>query len=278
MIEELKIKIDEKLSPKNVLSFKFIPDTTESVDEKYKFDFSYQEPDQETQTTEILCKTTTSDKEGLPGKYIISDAKVTSNNNKGQEKELSEDTKGTEKEDEEEGQDPQKVVQNDEQDSIQNKEIHSDGEDEETSLDSKRMMRRLDDSTTILTVEAKSVRYTPEYEFKKESQIVTQNVDSTSTDKNSFIVKFEKAFYSDIPKIYSTMTSTSFISCTAIDDNKSLKCIPDSNTMIDGNSYKIVYQKACDGDKVETGITVNYSNSNYMRYTGIFIILGLFLY
>ena len=131
---------------------------------------------------------------------------------------------------------------------------------------------------TILTVEAKSVRYTPEYEFKKESQIVTQDVDSTSTDKNSFIVKFEKAFYSDIPKIYSTMTSTSFISCTAIDDNKSLKCIPDSNTMIDGNSYKIVYQKACDGDKVETGITINYSNSNYMKYTGIFIILGLFLY
>ena len=48
--------------------------------------------------------------------------------------------------------------------------------------------------------------------------------------------------------------------------------------MIDGNSYKIVYQKACDGDKVETGITVNYSNSNYMKFTGIFIILGLFLY
>ena len=47
--------------------------------------------------------------------------------------------------------------------------------------------------------------------------------------------------------------------------------------MIDGNSYKIVYQKACDGDKVETGITVNYSNSNYMKYTGIFIILVLFV-
>ena len=149
------------------------------------------------------------------------------------------------------------------------------GEDLQGTLSENKRMRVL--TETILTVEAKSVRYTPEYEFKKESQIVTQNVDSTSTDKNSFIVKFEKAFYSDIPKIYSTITSTSFISCTAIDDNKSLKCIPDSNTMIDGNSYKIVYQKACDGDKVETGITVNYSNSNYMKYTGIFIILGLFL-
>ena len=143
-------------------------------------------------------------------------------------------------------------------------------------LTEKKINIRFLENPRTLTVEAKSVRYTPEYEFKKESQIVTQDIDSTSTDKNSFIVKFEKAFYSDIPKIYSTMTSTSSISCSAIDDNKSLKCIPDSNTMIDGNSYKIVYQKACDGDKVETGITVNYSNSNYMKFTGIFIIFILF--
>ena len=129
-------------------------------------------------------------------------------------------------------------------------------------------------NTTALTLPTNSLTYTPEFSFKKESQTAAQKVDTSKDDAKTFVVKFEAAF-TEVPKIFPNTTATTAVTCSAADDKKSVTCTPTSAVMEDGKDYKIAYQKACDGDKVETGITVSYSAASFTKYS--FLLLGLFL-
>lgn len=130
------------------------------------------------------------------------------------------------------------------------------------------------DKTTDLTLPDNSLTYTPEFSFKKESQTAAQKVDTSKDDAKTFVVKFEAAF-TEVPKIFPNTTATTAVTCSAAEDKKSVTCTPNSSVMEDGKDYKIAYQKACDGDKVETGITVSYSAASFTKYS--FLLLGLFL-
>ena len=129
-------------------------------------------------------------------------------------------------------------------------------------------------STTALTLPDNSLTYTPEFSFKKESQTAAQKVDTSKDDAKTFVVKFEAAF-TEVPKIFPNTTATTAVTCSAAEDKKSVTCTPTSAVMEDGKDYKIAYQKACDGDKVETGITVSYSAGSFTKYS--FLLLGLLL-
>ena len=129
-------------------------------------------------------------------------------------------------------------------------------------------------NTTALTLPTNSLTYTPEFSFKKESQTAAQKVDTSKDDAKTFVVKFEAAF-TEVPKIFPNTTATTAVTCSAAEDKKSVTCTPNSSVMEDGKDYKIAYQKACDGDKVETGITVSYSAASFTKYS--FLLLGLFL-
>lgn len=130
------------------------------------------------------------------------------------------------------------------------------------------------DGTTELDLPTNSLTYTPEFSFKKESQTAAQKVDTSKDDAKTFVVKFEAAF-TEVPKIFPNTTATTAVTCSAADDKKSVTCTPNSSVMEDGKDYKIAYQKACDGEKVETGITVSYSAASFTKYS--FLLLGLFL-
>ena len=130
------------------------------------------------------------------------------------------------------------------------------------------------DGTTDLDLPDNSLTYTPEFSFKKESQTAAQKVDTSKDDAKTFVVKFEAAF-TEVPKIFPNTTATTAVTCSAAEDKKSVTCTPTSAVMEDGKDYKIAYQKACDGDKVETGITVSYSAASFTKYS--FLLLGLFL-
>lgn len=125
-----------------------------------------------------------------------------------------------------------------------------------------------------LALPTNSLTYTPEFSFKKESQTAAQKVDTSKDDAKTFVVKFEAAF-TEVPKIFPNTTATTAVTCSAAEDKKSVTCTPNSSVMEDGKDYKIAYQKACDGDKVETGITVSYSAASFTKYS--FLLLGLFL-
>ena len=129
-------------------------------------------------------------------------------------------------------------------------------------------------NTTALTLPTNSLTYTPEFSFKKDSQTAAQKVDTSKDDAKTFVVKFEAAF-TEVPKIFPNTTATTAVTCSAAEDKKSVTCTPTSAVMEDGKDYKIAYQKACDGDKVETGITVSYSAASFTKYS--FLLLGLFL-
>lgn len=129
-------------------------------------------------------------------------------------------------------------------------------------------------NTTALTLPTNSLTYTPEFSFKKESQTAAQKVDTSKDDAKTFVVKFEAAF-TEVPKIFPNTTATTAVTCSAAEDKKSVTCTPNSSVMEDGKDYKIAYQKACDGEKVETGITVSYSAASFTKYS--FLLLGLFL-
>ena len=129
-------------------------------------------------------------------------------------------------------------------------------------------------NTTALTLPTNSLTYTPEFSLKKESQTAAQKVDTSKDDAKTFVVKFEAAF-TEVPKIFPNTTATTAVTCSAAEDKKSVTCTPNSSVMEDGKDYKIAYQKACDGDKVETGITVSYSAASFTKYS--FLLLGLFL-
>lgn len=129
-------------------------------------------------------------------------------------------------------------------------------------------------TATTLTLPDNSLTYTPEFSFKKDSQTAAQKVDTSKDDAKTFVVKFEAAF-TEVPKIFPNTTATTAVTCSAAEDKKSVTCTPTSAVMEDGKDYKIAYQKACDGDKVETGITVSYSAASFTKYS--FLLLGLFL-
>ena len=129
-------------------------------------------------------------------------------------------------------------------------------------------------STTALALPENSLTYTPEFSFKKDSQTAAQKVDTSKDDAKTFVVKFEAAF-TEVPKIFPNTTATTAVTCSADKEKKSVTCTPNSSVMEDGKDYKIAYQKACDGDKVETGITVSYSAASFTKYS--FLLLGLFL-
>ena len=143
-----------------------------------------------------------------------------------------------------------------------------------TALPGKYKLADATHDKTALDLPTNSLTYTPEFSFKKESQTAAQKVDTSKDDAKTFVVKFEAAF-TEVPKIFPNTTATTAVTCSAADDKKSVTCTPTSAVMEDGKDYKIAYQKACDGDKVETGITVSYSAASFTKYS--FLLLGLFL-
>ena len=143
-----------------------------------------------------------------------------------------------------------------------------------TALPGKYKLADAKHNTTALALPTNSLTYTPEFSFKKESQTAAQKVDTSKDDAKTFVVKFEAAF-TEVPKIFPNTTATTAVTCSAAEDKKSVTCTPNSSVMEDGKDYKIAYQKACDGDKVETGITVSYSAASFTKYS--FLLLGLFL-
>ena len=143
-----------------------------------------------------------------------------------------------------------------------------------TALAGKYKLTEAKLGTDALTLPENSLTYTPEFSFKKESQTAAQKVDTSKDDAKTFVVKFEAAF-TEAPKIFPNTTATTAVTCSAAEDKKSVTCTPTSAVMEDGKDYKIAYQKACDGDKVETGITVSYSAASFTKYS--FLLLGLFL-
>ena len=143
-----------------------------------------------------------------------------------------------------------------------------------TALPGKYKLADATHDKTALDLPTNSLTYTPEFSFKKESQTAAQKVDTSKDDAKTFVVKFEAAF-TEVPKIFPNTTATTAVTCSAAEDKKSVTCTPTSAVMEDGKDYKIAYQKACDGDKVETGITVSYSAASFTKYS--FLLLGLFL-
>ena len=143
-----------------------------------------------------------------------------------------------------------------------------------TALPGKYKLADATHDKTALDLPTNSLTYTPEFSFKKESQTAAQKVDTSKDDAKTFVVKFEAAF-TEVPKIFPNTTATTAVTCSAAEDKKSVTCTPNSSVMEDGKDYKIAYQKACDGDKVETGITVSYSAASFTKYS--FLLLGLFL-
>ena len=143
-----------------------------------------------------------------------------------------------------------------------------------TALPGKYKLADATHDKTALDLPTNSLTYTPEFSFKKESQTAAQKVDTSKDDAKTFVVKFEAAF-TEVPKIFPNTTATTAVTCSAAEDKKSVTCTPNTSVMEDGKDYKIAYQKACDGDKVETGITVSYSAASFTKYS--FLLLGLFL-
>lgn len=143
-----------------------------------------------------------------------------------------------------------------------------------TALPGKYKLADAELKSAPLDLPTNSLTYTPEFSFKKESQTAAQKVDTSKDDAKTFVVKFEAAF-TEVPKIFPNTTATTAVTCSAAEDKKSVTCTPNSSVMEDGKDYKIAYQKACDGDKVETGITVSYSAASFTKYS--FLLLGLFL-
>lgn len=133
-------------------------------------------------------------------------------------------------------------------------------------------------SESDLTFSANSITYMAEYVLDEQTK--SQEIDVSKDDKKSFTVKFNPAF-KQAPKIFPSIDSTKEISCEASNDMKSLKCSPTSINMEEGKNYKIAYQKACEGEKAETGVTVTAvkltSGSEYIKISQIILLTALIL-
>ena len=136
--------------------------------------------------------------------------------------------------------------------------------------------------TTELKLPTNSLKYTPEFKLDT-TQTASQEIDVSQTDKKTFVVKFNPAF-TEVPKIFTTKDSDKEITCTADKDNKILTCTPSTTNMEEGKEYKVAFQQACDGAKVETGVTVkatkltnSTTDASYMKISQLILFIGLFL-
>ena len=57
---------------------------------------------------------------------------------------------------------------------------------------------------------------------------------------------------------------------------ETLTCTPSKENMESGKKYKIAYEKACDGDRAETGVEVEYNGAGIIKFS--FFLLALFLF
>ena len=114
-----------------------------------------------------------------------------------------------------------------------------------------------------------SLTYATEYTLAA-SQTASQKVEG---DTKTFSVKFSA--FTTAPKIFANNTATVAIPCTADDKKETLTCTPTKDHMEAGKKYKVVYQKACEGDKAETGVEVEYNGASLLKYS--FFLLALFL-
>ena len=78
--------------------------------------------------------------------------------------------------------------------------------------------------------------------------------------------------------VFENLINCNFLEIVSVENDSKNFSIENVAKKFPSIKFIIPQEKASDGDKVEKGITVNYSNSNYMKITGMFIILGLFLY
>lgn len=127
-----------------------------------------------------------------------------------------------------------------------------------------------------------TLKYTPEFKLDT-TQTTTQEIDVSQTDKKTFAIKFNPAF-TEVPKIFTAKDSDKEITCTADKDNKVLTCTPSTTNMEEGKEYKVAFQQACEGAKVETGVTVkatkltnSTTDASYMRISQLLLFIGLFL-
>lgn len=123
-------------------------------------------------------------------------------------------------------------------------------------------------NATTITTDA-SLTYATEYTLDA-SQTASQKVEG---DTKTFSVKFSA--FTTAPKIFANNTATVAIPCTADDKKETLTCTPTKDHMEAGKKYKVVYQKACEGDKAETGVEVEYNGASLLKYS--FFLLALFL-
>ena len=114
-----------------------------------------------------------------------------------------------------------------------------------------------------------TLAYAKEYTLGT-SQTASQKVEG---DTKTFSVKF--AAFTTAPKIFANKDATAAIPCTADDKKETLTCTPTKDHMEAGKKYKVVYQKACEGEKVETGVEVEYNGASLLKYS--FFLLALFL-
>lgn len=130
-----------------------------------------------------------------------------------------------------------------------------------------------------LDLPANSIKYTTLFSLDA-TQIISQEIDISQKDKKAFVVKFEPAF-SEAPKIFATTDSDKEITCTADKDNKVLTCTPTTTNMEEGKEYKIAFQQACEGAKIETGVTVKATklpnSASHMNLTLLILLIELFL-
>ena len=141
---------------------------------------------------------------------------------------------------------------------------------------------KLTSQSTPLTFPTHSLKYTPEFKLDA-TQTASQEIDVSKDDKKTFVVKFDPAF-EETPKIFTATDSDKEITCTADKDNKVLTCTPTTTNMEEGKEYKIAYQKACDGEKTTTGITVkatkltsSTTGASYMEISQLLLFVGIFL-
>lgn len=113
-----------------------------------------------------------------------------------------------------------------------------------------------------------TLTYAKEYTLGT-TQTANQKIEG---DTKTFTVKFSA--FTTAPKIFANTTATTAIPCTADDKKETLTCTPTKDHMESGKKYKVAYQKACDGDKAETGVEVEYNGASLLKYS--YFLLALF--
>lgn len=129
-------------------------------------------------------------------------------------------------------------------------------------------------NNTAITDPANTIKTTYAKDLLSSDQTTPQTVDPDSDDKKTFFINFSTFTAGTTPKIYASTTATTALTCEANADLNKLTCTPKSTEMEDGKTYNIAYDNAC-GVKTETGVTVKYGSSSFLKYS--FFLLGLFL-